>query len=249
MTPGAWDMIVMGGTPTGGMGDTSVRPYTGGVTIDVRWKNFDTLEDGGVLDVNLYFSGASDMDAAAAPGSLFIQGALTKLAEIYAQVNVTIGEVRYYDIDEDYSTINSIEGPGNELSQMFRESAGNPQGLNYFFVDRFELQGMPGGMIGGISGGLPGPPLRPGSARSGVAVAITAAGGDPDVLAHVMAHEGGHFLGLFHVIEMMGGEDPLEDTPNGNDADTNLMYPAVGGGTTLTAEQARVVHNHPEVAP
>ena len=248
MSPGPWDMIIQGGTPTGGMGDASVTPYAGGVTVDVMWKNFDTLEDGGVLDVNLHFSGADDIDATAAPDSLIIQGALSRLGEIYAQVNITIGEVRYYDIDEAYRTINSIEGPGNELSQMFRESEGNEQGMNYFFVDRFELQGMPGGMIGGISGGLPGPPLRPGSSRSGVAVAITAAGRDPNVLAHVMAHEGGHFLGLFHVIEMIGGEDPLDDTPNGSDANTNLMYPAVGGGTTLTAEQTRVVHNHPEVA-
>ena len=102
--------------------------------------------------------------------------------------------------------------------------------------------------MGGISGGIPGPP-RPGTPRSGVAVSVELAGNDSDVLAHVMAHEGGHFLGLFHTVEFFGAEDPLPDTPTGGESQTNLMHPSVGGETGLTEQQSQVMNRHLEVAP
>lgn len=249
VTPGAYQMVIRGGTPTGGgFGASEITPYVGGVEVQILYKTWSSLDEGGTLPINLYFSGAGDVTAATAGDSLLFTRAVERLAEIYQQMGVTLGEVNYYDVDSSYRTITSIEGPSNDLSNMFRLSADKPEGLNYFFVDRFEVQGMPGGSIGGISGGVPGPPLHNGSPKSGVAVSVAAAGNNPDILAHIMAHEGGHFLGLFHVIEFIGAEDPLEDTPNNQSGgSTNLMYPAVGGGTSLTADQTSVVHHHPEV--
>lgn len=244
---GPWEMSVQGGTPGGGFGGNSVTPYSGGITVGVTWKNVDTSSSGGVLDLNLHFTGAGELTATNAPDSLLMQGALSELSAIYGEAGVTIGEVRYIDIDENFATIRSIEGPSNMLSNMFRLSAGNEPGLNFFFVDRFELQGMPGGAIGGISGGVPGPPLRPGTAKSGVAVSMAAVQRNSGTMAHIMGHEGGHFLGLFHVVEIIGTTDALDDTPIGSAANQNLMYPAVGGDTTLTAEQSWVFHGNPEV--
>jgi hypothetical protein len=72
---------------------------------------------------------------------------------------------------------------------------------------------------------------------------------DPAVLAHVMAHEGGHWLGLFHTSEITGTLDQMPDTPEGQAGNTYLMYPAVGGGTTISSGQAAVLRNHGEVVP
>ena len=249
MVGGEYQMVVQGGWPVQGFGGTvEIEPFDGNVQIDVYWKNADTHTDGGTLDLNLHFSGGNGLTAETAPTDVFIQGALTELAEIYSQVNMTIGEITYRNVDSSYQTIESIGGPGNELSDLFAESDGNAPGMNYFFVSRFEIAELPGGSVGGISGGIPGPP-RPGTPRSGVAVSVELAGNDSDVLAHVMAHEGGHFLGLFHTVEFFGAEDPLPDTPTGGESQTNLMHPSVGGETGLTEQQSQVMNRHLEVAP
>lgn len=247
--PGAYTAVIQGavvtGTTTGG---TQITPYEGDVEAEVRWKNQLTRSEGGMLDINVYLSGAGGITVENAAEDTFLASAADRLAEIYGAVNIEIGELRYFDVDERYRTITSIEGPGNDLSEMFRESLGNPAGLNFFLVDRFEIQGMPPSAIGGISGGVPGPPLANGSARSGVAVSLAAASNSASNLAHILGHEGGHYLGLFHTVEFFGGEDPLPDTPTGNDM-SNLMFPTVGGSTELTEQQADVMHIHPEVAP
>jgi hypothetical protein len=54
----------------------------------------------------------------------------------------------------------------------------------------------------------------------------------------VMAHEIGHYLGLFHI-----GEDDLGDT---NSEPLNLMLPvAYGDNTRLTAQQSEVLASNP----
>jgi hypothetical protein len=124
----------------------------------------------------------------------------------------------------------------------------------------------------GVAGGIPGP-LVP-TDRSVVTVsAVEAAGTDLKfsdaevrLFAETMAHEVGHFLGLFHPVELAtdGGDraarwDALADTPecadlSGDCVDalgTNLMYPtpvcAPGGSgctllrqETITADQRAV---------
>ncbi len=245
---GSYRARIEAGRPQG----LGLAPFSGEIEVELLWKNVDTLAEGGELDINLYFSGAADLSAANAPTSVVLQAALDGLAETYAQVGIALGDVSYADIPAEFRTITSLDGPDNDLSRMFSLSGGSAGGLNLFFVERFDVLGGLGDGIGGISGGLPGPALRPGSPRSGVAVALQATrdvegNQDPALLAHVMAHEGGHYLGLFHTVEVFGGGDPLADTPEGLGETTNLMFPTVGGDTQLTPSQARVVHQHPEV--
>ncbi|MCA9562870.1 MAG: hypothetical protein KC561_05235 [Myxococcales bacterium] len=222
----------------------SAEPYSGDVQVQVQYKVVDTTDEG-IIDVNYYFSGASNLNAANADSSDYFQAAVTRLREIYGVAGVSIGEVRYFDIPATFRVIESIDGPGNEMGEMFRLGANGPPGLNFFMIDRFDIPGGFGSGIGGISGGIPGPVLNPGTVRSGVAVSQTLAATSSD-LAHVMGHEGGHYLGLFHTVEFFGKEDPLPDTPNGNDRN-NLMYPTVGGDSSLTAEQAAVFHGNPGI--
>jgi hypothetical protein len=98
-----------------------------------------------------------------------------------------------------------------------------------------------------------------GTRSSGVAIAVDVLGGPEDV-GRVLAHEIGHFLGLFHTTDTSGplGE-PLTDTlecPLSRDADgdgissveecgdhgaDNLMFWTFGAGDSLSAQQSSVI--------
>jgi hypothetical protein len=237
---GSYSMVITGLTLSGQNG----TPYVGPVDVSILYRT--VAPTSGKLDVNLYFSGASGITAATAPDDPLIQGALTELAAIYSQASITLGSVSYHDVDARFSTITiSLDGAAGPLEEMFALTEGNGAGLSFFFIERFE-GGFPGAMVAGIAGGLPGPPLSTGSTNSGVAVAFAPAAGDPKILAHVMAHEGGHWLGLFHTSEITGTADQLDDTPDGMAGNTFLMYPAVGGGTTISPSQGNVLLNHIE---
>ena len=64
-----------------------------------------------------------------------------------------------------------------------------------------------------------------------------------------MAHEAGHFLGLFHTSEQnfgLGGgiHDPLPDTP---DNDESYLMFNTGAGDKLSPWQGRVMRSNPWV--
>lgn len=240
VTGGTYSMVITGVRIMGQQGS----PFSGDVAVEIYYRQ--RVVEAGRVDLHLYFSGAADVTAASAPSDPLITGGLEALRRIYSQANVELGEVTYQDIDASFRTITGIDGSGDQLERMFASSAGGGPGLHFFFVDRFEAA-FPGAVVAGISGGLPGPPLRVGTFSSGVAVAISTVMGDPETLAHVMAHEGGHWLGLFHTSEITGTEDQMPDTPGGRMGDTHLMYPAVGGGTQLSESQSVVLRNHGEV--
>jgi hypothetical protein len=127
-----------------------------------------------------------------------------------------------------------------------------------FFVDRFQCmmfgQFDMGQFIGGISGGIPGMALARGTTHSGVAVSLAMFAQDPATTAVVMAHESGHFLGLYHTQEnrmMLGGAaiyDNIADTQDTEaGAGANLMNYAAGTTTSLSAGQGFVMRNNPLV--
>ncbi len=87
--------------------------------------------------------------------------------------------------------------------------------------------------MGGWSGGIPGPIFHPGRVRSGVLVALKAQA-DGQMAGRRLAHEIGHYLGLWNTTEADGSShDPLADTPQctmANDKD---------GNTVLSAEECK----------
>ena len=143
------------------------------------------------------------------------------------------------------------ERPGNTMDDVLS--------VNVFFVRGMQL----GGAIG-ISLGLPGPAGFHGTQGSGVIFTAEYMGGQtPDgrgnpvdgnlFTAPVLAHEVGHYLGLFHTSEQNGFSfDVLEDTaecsrisPNCPDID-NLMFPFAGStSSTITPDQAFVLGVNP----
>jgi hypothetical protein len=60
-----------------------------------------------------------------------------------------------------------------------------------------------------------------------------------------MAHELGHYLGLYHAVEADGSTDQLDDT-----GAANLMFhqPGTEAATGLSPTQAVVMRAHPAVA-
>lgn len=228
------------------------------------------------LDVNFFFAKVPGIDASRAPENGKFQQAVAELKRIYAERGIRVGEVRYCDLagaDADrFAVIDDVDGPSSELSRMFALSARagdlgcNPgRALNFFLVQEI-VGGRAGYVILGIAGGIPGPPGVHGTTHSGVAVTMAGYERAPTRLAQTMAHEGGHFMGLFHTTEAEGTAfDPLPDTPEcdaGSDRDgdgvvayqeclggrgaENLMFWAAGDeAEQVSADQGFVLIRNP----
>lgn len=147
--------------------------------------------------------------------------------------------------------------------------------VNVFLGADIDASGLPvvGAVVLGIASSIPGPPF-PGP-RSAVAISLLAAAGpdgafsarDAAHLGQTIAHESGHFIGLFHPVEIdirserVVGADPLPDTETCGTLDgcllnqnlvRNLMFPfpvldsggALVEQNELTAAQGGVLNRY-----
>jgi hypothetical protein len=246
-----------------------------GVTAVLKRASGEPSE--GQLDINVFFANLTDISASSAATDRDLQVALEKVRSVYAQQEVRVGEVHYCDLpsgDQDrFAVIDSVKGPGAELGRMFALSAraadlgcSSGQAINFFMV-REIVGGRAGFIILGISGGIPGPGAVHGTTHSGVAVTMAGFRRNPQQLGLTMAHEGGHYLGLFHTTEAEGQAfDPLPDTPEcgpGQDRDadgivdnrecrsagaSNLMFWAAGDDAEqVTGDQGFIVLRNPAI--
>jgi hypothetical protein len=221
----------------------------------VEWTAHVKLDPGGAvagrLAANLFFVGCG-VNAGSAPGSTRFQNALDEWERIYASAGITVGDYTYTDITgsaaTSYSTVNYGDDIDNgEVGLLMALSAGRSEhAVNVFFVHDFSGYGLLG-----VAGGIPGPPAVHGTTHSAVLVNLDGAwdwGGA--FIGQVIAHEVGHYLGLFHSTEnpdsgWMYGGDPLADTSTG-DRD-NLMYWQASGGAELSSAQGGVIRRSPTV--
>ena len=186
----------------------------------------------GTVDLAFYFVTASS-SATQALADAHVQRFLSTLAVLFGRAGLCLGTITFYDVPSwaknKWATgIDATKtSPCDGLDQMFTLSQpGNT--LNYFLVDSI-TQGASStvGQVVGIDGAIAGPSSIGGTVHSGAVVNFSdyASGkgcsGSPnfstcgaDATAYITAHEGGHWLGLYHTTEMMGGDsDPLSDTP------------------------------------
>ncbi len=213
------------------------------------------------VDLNFYFVGAGGINAANAQNNQGFQRALDRFDEIYEPVDVQTRFIRYQDVNGANATrfrvIRSQEAAFQlvALSEPPGETADDHLSINVFFIDDFAIQG---GSVLGISAGLPGAAGFHGGRGSGLVFAASVLR-QPELLGQVLAHEVGHYLGLFHTSEQQGqGFDPIDDTPQcprqqwgnpGNCPDiTNLMFPFAGNDhSAISNGQSTIIHANPLV--
>jgi hypothetical protein len=217
-----------------------------------------------VLDVDLFYVGASGLSPLGEQGPPRVRRALAALEQTFANSRIRVGVVRQHEVvgglRERLSVIEASMGSLGaeypELPELYALSAGAARpSISVFLTRTIDL-------ALGISGGIPGPMTMHGTGGSGIAIGVDslAAPGSPVSvdLGRALAHEVGHFLGLYHTSEVNGLVlEPLPDTPECRlDSDTdgdelllpsecgsaagNLMFWAASGDV-LSAQQEGVL--------
>ena len=241
--------------------------YTLGLTSSSRQacvRLLDTPGTGRTLNLRVYLVGLSGVTPQTAPSDPNLSAMFAEVSTILSAAGLAVGGITFHTLsardDASYAIVRSF----GEIQRMVKLATApavddQQRSINIFLNRGFAFASGP---VLGISAGIPGAAGLYGSEASGLAFTVEYLGtsvdgrqGAVDGNAYtglVMAHEIGHYLGLFHVIEVAGGEDPLEDTPNcrGYDASCaaslNLMHPfAWGDNIALSPLQSRVLQLHP----
>ncbi len=227
-----------------------------------------------VMDVNLWFVGVPNLTASRAQNDAKFQRLLGSFRQLMANLGVTLGTVRYFDVSSADAQRLSIVDTGDSMgidehAELLSLSKTLPE--DNFGVSFFLVRGFTGWDLLGKAGGIPGPPMMHGTYNSGVAVSMAEYLSYPEegvaiaLTAQTMAHELGHQLGLFHTTEADGTmHDTISDTaecpaaPNDRNRDgmvdpeecaslggRNLMFWAATLEDIVSLGQRKVLHKNP----
>jgi hypothetical protein len=278
MRVGNLDDLVPVLMPVSPDGDISSGAHTmkvwiaaGGTPTDVACKALyrtDAVANSGTIDLHFVFVGV-DLTADTAAKDADFTAALDKVREWWGLGGLEIGDITYEDFTGDttkYAVVDVDTDDPGEFNDLIRTSApGKVQVLTLFMVQ--EISSSDGATILGQAAGPPGLPNVHGTSKSGMVVTTADLHDDPTTVGLIIAHEGAHFLGLFHTSEKNGEtHDPIADTPECTAADDangngvvepsecagkgaeNLLFWGAGTGTSdVSDDQSWVLRRNPAV--
>ncbi len=249
-----------------------VSAGNGGATVHcAAVHRVDTVSENATAQVNLVFvglSGLNGLDATTAPNDPNFQAALTVFQAEWASGNLS-PTFSYADFSGDantYATVDISDDDASEFNELLATvDSANPRAITFFFVQ--EIANENGTTILGLSGGPPGAAATNGTSKSGVVVTTLDIATSPESVGKIMAHEGGHFLGLFHTSEgNASNHDLLSDTPEcpitadanlngqlnsdeceGMGAENVMWWTLTTGDATLSDDQSWVLVRNPAV--
>lgn len=248
--PGLWQWSV--GPIPESAGDTAETNYRLGAII--KRARGGVLPDAMSISLEIYIAPGLGMNASNADSNGKLQATLSQLETILGQAGVSVRRVRYHDVSGSrFSIIDSTDGSDSELAELFRQGRGGGRALDVFLVRAISTDG--GGFAAlGVAGGIPGPIDLHGTAHSGVVTAfddmvVGSGSSGGRTVGHILAHEIGHYVGLFHSTERVrpcgpgedpttvecapfGGGDQLDDTSRGDMG--NLMFWSIVGSGSNT---------------
>jgi hypothetical protein len=206
--------------------DNENYPTSGvSLTVDGQLKADPDLS-GGVLQVDLVYGAAFDADVLDA-----IDGAVDHWREIYAQIGIDLDIVEY-----DYPSGDlAAPGSGDAADYIAIAETTRFRAVNVVIVDDIVGQSDILGIAGGIPGALVASPMSAVtiSAAMNAGVDLEYDAEEVMLLGETLAHEVGHYTGLFHPVESSWTSyDGLSDTPRcDGEAECiaslgdNLMFP------------------------
>lgn len=218
-----------------------------------------------MLKVNIFRVGT---EAQRSRNVMAIDEAVTVWQQIYAAAGISL-DVKLFDVRSDSGNIpDPTTGSDFYLTNTSAATVA-PQAINLFIGEDVNVDSGGGDSSGtlvlGISSNIPGPALP--TTKSAVALSLTNHAGTDGFLSseeiqlfgETMAHESGHYLGLFHPVESGEDEntfeddDPLADTAVctttaeciSNGLAQNVLFPIGLPGIrqqSLTSNQGRVLN-------
>jgi hypothetical protein len=164
----------------------------------------------GTLNINWFFLDLTGhcipdpiLNATSAPNHAWFQKVRNGMFEIFKQSNLRPGVETFHDVKE--PDLDILDGSTyDEMNRLFSLSKGmQGYSINIFWVRKIQSNNGGAYSVLGIAGGIPGPVGMHGRAHSGVVISAEQACYDKEgtLSAGTVAHELGHYLGLYHNLE------------------------------------------------